>query len=654
MPVILELEDEAPPMVSNVFTLAVQRLKREECNLSITPRWRNRVLYSVYILDLFNCDTSQVIVGPCDWEDYSVGKDGAERYRVHNLPEYESPGVYELAVAVSPSGLGRGIKADQIVPVYVGQADSARTRLQHYGRRGAHLGKSCSVGNGSELICKGPGLFEEMLARGYTIVYRWAPMRTKNEALRTERKLLDTFDYAWNRNSNASRRRDDVLQKLKKISSKSTRFTATVPRHLPFRQKQVSIRINSSNLISTEKKFSDYADKESRNLIPQVIKFGRSQPRLVLDGSGITQENTIVCGVAIGDGPICRKAPVQGRKRCAAHKGIKNTGSTTDSNREWVSFESGITWENTEICGVAAGDGSTCRRPPVQGRKRCAEHKGMRNTESTTASTRELVTYNSGVTLENTEICGVAAGDGSICRVPPVPGRVRCAMHKGMRNTGLTTASNSELVTYKSGNTLENTEICGLAAGDGSTCGMPPVPGRVRCAMHKGMRNTESSTASNIEFFPYISGNTRENTEICGMTAGNGSICRRPPVPGRVRCAMHKGMRNTESSTASNIEFFSYISGNTRENTEICGVTAGNGSICRRPPVPGRVRCAMHKGMRITESTTASNREFVSYSSGNTWDNTDICGVTAGNGSICRRPPVPGRVRCAMHKGMRR
>lgn len=105
-----------------------------------------------------------------------MGKDGAERYRVHNLPEYESPGVYELAVAVSPSGLGRGIKADQIVPVYVGQADSARTRLQHYGRRGAHLGKSCSVGNGSELICKGPGLFEEMLARGYTIVYRWAPV----------------------------------------------------------------------------------------------------------------------------------------------------------------------------------------------------------------------------------------------------------------------------------------------------------------------------------------------------------------------------------------------------------------------------------------------------------------------------------------------
>nr|XP_011459781.1 PREDICTED: uncharacterized protein LOC101314891 isoform X3 [Fragaria vesca subsp. vesca] len=622
-------------MVASDFTALLPRLKREECK-----RTKHDSHFSNW----------KVLVGPSDWEDYWLGKEGAERYRVYNLPRDESPGVYELGVAVSRSGLGRGVEADRIVPVYLGQADSVRTRLQQYGRTGAHLGKCCS----SERIRKGPGLFEEMLGRGYPIVYRWAPMRTKNEALRTERKLLDTFDYAWNRNSNASRRRDDVLQKLKKISSKSTRFTATVPRHLPFRQKQVSIRINSSNLISTEKKFSDYADKESRNLIPQVIKFGRSQPRLVLDGSGITQENTIVCGVAIGDGPICRKAPVQGRKRCAAHKGIKNTGSTTDSNREWVSFESGITWENTEICGVAAGDGSTCRRPPVQGRKRCAEHKGMRNTESTTASTRELVTYNSGVTLENTEICGVAAGDGSICRVPPVPGRVRCAMHKGMRNTGLTTASNSELVTYKSGNTLENTEICGLAAGDGSTCGMPPVPGRVRCAMHKGMRNTESSTASNIEFFPYISGNTRENTEICGMTAGNGSICRRPPVPGRVRCAMHKGMRNTESSTASNIEFFSYISGNTRENTEICGVTAGNGSICRRPPVPGRVRCAMHKGMRITESTTASNREFVSYSSGNTWDNTDICGVTAGNGSICRRPPVPGRVRCAMHKGMRR
>ncbi|XP_050371225.1 protein EFFECTOR OF TRANSCRIPTION 2 isoform X2 [Argentina anserina] len=477
MALILKLDDEAPSMVSNVLTLVVQRLKREESKCTQ--------------LDSHFFDW-KVIVGPCDWEDHSANKDGAERYRVHNLPSDESPGVYELGVAVLPSGSGRVIKADQIVPVYVGQADNVTTRLRQYGRTGAHLGKSCSFGNRYELICKGPGLFQQMLARGYTIVYRWAPMRTKSEALRAERMLLDTFDYAWNTRSNASRRHDDVLQKLEKLekkSSKLTRFTTIVPRHLPFGQKQVGIRIKSSKMTSTEGKFSDYADRESRNLIPQVIKLGRSQPRLLLDGSGISHENTIVCGVAVGDASICTKAPVQGRKRCAEHKGMKNTGSTTASNREFVSYESRSIREYTEICGAAASDGSTCKSPPVQGRKRCDEHKGMRNTGSTTASNREFVPYESRIPREYTEICGAAASDGSTCISPPVQGRKRCAEHKGMWNTGSTTASKREFVSYESRITREYTEICGATTVKGSACRRPPAPGRMRCAMHKGMRS---------------------------------------------------------------------------------------------------------------------------------------------------------------------
>ncbi|KAM5547427.1 protein EFFECTOR OF TRANSCRIPTION 2-like [Rosa sericea] len=490
-------------MVASDLTVALQRLKREECK-----RTKHDPHFSNW----------KVLVGPCDWEDYSVGKEGAERYRVHNLPRNESPGVYELGVAVLRSGSGRGIKADKIVPVYLGQADSVRTRLRQYGRTGAHLGKCCSVGIPSERIRKGPGLFEEMLARGYPIVYRWAPMGTKSEALKTESQLLNTFDYAWNTSINGARRPDDVLQKLKKISSKPTRFTNIVQRLLPFRQKQVGIRINSGKLVSTEDKFSDYADRESRNLIAQVFKFGRSQPRLVLDRSGITQENTIICGVAVGDGSICRKEPVQGRKRCAEHKGMRNTGSITASNvdsecsfisnRESVSYRSGITQENTESCGVVTGNGSTCRRPPVQGRKRCAEHKGMRNTGSITASNvdsecsfisnRESVSYRSGITQENTESCGVVTGTGSTCRRPPVPGNKRCAVHKGMRITGSITASNvdsecsfisnRELVSYRSGITWENTGSCGARTNNGSACRRPPVQGRQRCAAHKGRR----------------------------------------------------------------------------------------------------------------------------------------------------------------------
>lgn len=69
-----------------------------------------------------------------------------------------------------------------IVPVYVGKSDNIRTRLQQYGRVGAHLENDCS---NSELhvhenVCgsKRAGLFTEIFSRGFSIVYRWAPVST--------------------------------------------------------------------------------------------------------------------------------------------------------------------------------------------------------------------------------------------------------------------------------------------------------------------------------------------------------------------------------------------------------------------------------------------------------------------------------------------
>lgn len=124
----------------------------------------------------------QILVGPSDWEDYTLGKEGAERYRVYNLPKDSGPGVYELGIAVSRTGLGREIgklDPERIVVVYLGQADSVRTRLQRYGRSGAHLGNSYSTGFPNDCktaLQKGPGLFEEILLRGYPIVFRWAPV----------------------------------------------------------------------------------------------------------------------------------------------------------------------------------------------------------------------------------------------------------------------------------------------------------------------------------------------------------------------------------------------------------------------------------------------------------------------------------------------
>lgn len=71
---------------------------------------------------------------------------------------------------------------DYIVPVYVGKSDSVRTRLQRYGREGAHLENICSNSalHDQENVSasKRAGLFTEAFSRGFSIVYRWAPVST--------------------------------------------------------------------------------------------------------------------------------------------------------------------------------------------------------------------------------------------------------------------------------------------------------------------------------------------------------------------------------------------------------------------------------------------------------------------------------------------
>lgn len=97
----------------------------------------------------------QILVGASDWKYHSAGKEGVERYRTQNLPTYTSPGVYELGVAAATSA---------VIPVYFGQADNVRGRVQSYGRHGAHL-------QNPPLL-----LFSDIFSRGFHIVYRWAPV----------------------------------------------------------------------------------------------------------------------------------------------------------------------------------------------------------------------------------------------------------------------------------------------------------------------------------------------------------------------------------------------------------------------------------------------------------------------------------------------
>ncbi|CAL5083776.1 unnamed protein product [Urochloa decumbens] len=73
-----------------------------------------------------------------------------------------------------------------------------------------------------------------------------------------------------------------------------------------------------------------------------------------------------ICG-AMADNGSCKIVPIVGRKICEKDGGIEVTGA---------SFSRSSVWPCT--CGARTPDGSPCMNKPVEGRKRCALHKGQR------------------------------------------------------------------------------------------------------------------------------------------------------------------------------------------------------------------------------------------------------------------------------------
>ncbi|XP_030448504.2 protein EFFECTOR OF TRANSCRIPTION 2-like [Syzygium oleosum] len=394
---------------SSDSNVVAPRLKREDC-----PRTKHGSAFSTW----------KVLVGPTDWEDYSLGKEGATRYRVHNLPKSPGPGIYELGVAASRAKSGRAIaKLDPgfVVVVYLGQADCVKTRLQQYGRSGAHLGKCSSAA--CEIDCKTSsptkqlGLFEEILSRGYPIVFRWASLNNKGDAQRAELSLLNTFDYAWNKGGNGSRRPGDIFQKLDEIASSTYHISSIATKLLPFRPRQVGIRIKGK-LLPEQKDSFPQTGGESSYFSNGIFKFSKSRPRLVIKEShandaaisGTSPANesfSPLCGVILDDGFPCTKPPVQGRKRCSDHKGMRIQASNSVSSRKGASNDihdkltmtlrdhtaeiqelgntvevfprqANVKNDHGTICGVDFGDGNFCTRRPARGRVRCEQHKGMR------------------------------------------------------------------------------------------------------------------------------------------------------------------------------------------------------------------------------------------------------------------------------------
>lgn len=373
----------------------------------------------------------QVLIGPSDWENYEAGKEWAERYRVGNLPPVCGSGLYEIGVAVTRTDSGRDVdklEPDRIVVVYLGQADNVRSRLQHYGRTGSHLvHHRCSavpepVGDGYRT-----GTFKEIFSRGYPIVYRWAPMKSKADAEHMEAKLLEKFDYGWNKVSNGARRPHDVLNKIDNISLK----TNNIPKILKILQalsdQKVGITVKSENSSNHDEIF---------NFFGRVLKFSRSQPRSVSANPSTLVDQTRVCGVGLGDGLICSNLPVEGRKRCLEHKGRRLTKNVSmASNKQAFPQGNAVSKGIFPVCGVTQNDGSLCQMPPFPGWKRCEKHKGQRVGRVVSIS-MDSSSVNVDISLSNLglgDYCRVDLGDGECCRSPPVKGRKRCEEHKGMR-----------------------------------------------------------------------------------------------------------------------------------------------------------------------------------------------------------------------------
>ncbi|KAG5559217.1 hypothetical protein RHGRI_008956 [Rhododendron griersonianum] len=294
--------------------------------------------------DILRADSTKrinlmVLVGPSDWEDHSLGKEGVERYRVHNLPDcYSCPGLYELGLVISGAHSGSKIGNLDPVIVYLGQTDNVRTRLQRYGRDGAHL----------------DGLFSEAFSKDYSIAFRWAPMKNKAEAEKTETRVLNTYDYALNKGNNGVRRLGDVFQKLQGSTSSGAQFLTPAKKLSHFHHKKNDVKIDTCKPLSWEDGSRIYTNWESNDLLPQIFKFGRSQPRLVTPSLGFNDDHSNICGVALGHGSVCTWPPVGGRKRCDAHKGMK----INDFASKKLLTEGKSLVNSSPSCGVTLDNGN--------------------------------------------------------------------------------------------------------------------------------------------------------------------------------------------------------------------------------------------------------------------------------------------------------
>ncbi|KAG4189781.1 hypothetical protein ERO13_A08G245100v2 [Gossypium hirsutum] len=414
----------------------------------------------------------KLLICPHDWKN---GKGGAvTRYRFENLPKSSGPGIYELAVCKLPSRDRRGkLEPDSVV--YVGEAENIRARLQQYGRDGTHLCRKNGFGE------KGCPLFDKIFARGCSIIYRWARMKSKAAAQRTEAQLLEKFDYAWNKGSNGARRHNDILRKLDKhVSNK---------KHLPIKiksNKQVNGRCRSH---------LNYGGDGGSSFTPRWLDHG--------GGGG---DFTSICGAPTCDGAPCER-PVNGNGRCWQHSNYGRSSSCfTSRSLNYGGYGSSFTPQWLDhggddiilICGATTYNGAPCERP-VSGNGRCWQHLDY-GRDGGSSFTPQWLDHGGG---DITSVCGAPTCDGAPCE-RPVNGNGRCWQHSNYgRSSSCFTSRNLNYGGYGSSFTPRWLDhggddiilICGATTCNGAPCERPAI-GNGRCWQHLDYGCSSSSSSS--------------------------------------------------------------------------------------------------------------------------------------------------------------
>lgn len=410
-------------------------------------------------------------------------------------------------------------------------------------------------------------------------------MTNPKEAEKTEAELLDKFDYAWNKGSNGPRRQNDILKRIDRVSKK--------PQFLQklqlFPQRRKGIKIRACRLPLLEDAYDLTTDFPPDTFFSRVIKFGRSRPILVPWRSETDEYSASICGVALGHGIVCRKSPSERRKRCAEHKGMKINATSSKllvETKFTLPADKHLAEKNiAPICGFILPDGSSCIMEPVQGNKRCPEHKGRKIHDPRPRLIQ--------IEVEKEYSHGSPIRD-----------------YKNNKNTllqdagSLTTSSGQQVA--KDGNT-----ICGMGLEDGTFCTRQPPRGRKRCEEHKGKRlniaGLKSSTDLPCVFdssgtHSYSREENQDNMFLpslvsdkfspsCGMTLQNGGFCKRIPINGNQRCWQHKSMLVEQNHT------FTLIMDDKISQT--CDASLDDGSFLARNSTEGNKRCGQHEGKRL-------------------------------------------------------